>query len=335
MTVHLFGAASSPGCSNFALKTTADDNEEILGSAPAEFLRRDFYVDDGLKSVASVEVAVDLVKGIKEMCKRGAFNLHKFISNRKEVIQQIPVQDRAEEVKHLDLDRETLPMERALGVQWCSESDAFKFTISLKDRPYTRRGILSTVSSIFDPLGFVATVLLEGKAILQELCRYDIDWDDPIPAEIQTRWRKWRSEIQELQSFAIPRCYKPANFAQVAKAELHHFSDTSVKGYGQCSYLRLIDEDGQIHCSFVVGKARVTPLKLVTVPRLELTAAIVSVRVSEQLRRELGVNITNEVFWTDSRVALGYIAKHVRRFHVFVANRVQKIQEKSSVKQWR
>ena len=184
MTVHLFGAASSPGCSNFALKATADDNEESLGFVPAEFLRQDFYVDDGLKSVPLVKETVDLVKSVKEMCKRGGFNLHKFTSNNKEVIQQIPEQDRAEEIKNLDFDREPLPMERALGVQWCIESDTFKFNISLKDRPCTRRGILSTVSSIFDPLGFVAPVLLEGKAILQELCRNNLGWDDPVPTDI-------------------------------------------------------------------------------------------------------------------------------------------------------
>ncbi len=331
MTVHLFGATSSPGCCNFALKTTADDNEKTFGPEPAEFLRRDFYVDDGLKSVPSVEEAVALIQSTKKMCQRGGFNLHKFTSSEKEVIQEIPVADRAEDVKNLDFDRDPLPMERALGVQWCIESDTFKFVVSLKDRPCTRRGILSTVSSIFDPLGFVAPVLLEGKAILQELCRQDLDWDDPVPEEIQKRWIKWKSEIEELKNVRISRCYKPKNFGNVVRAELHHFSDASLKGYGQCSYLRLVNQDNQIHCSFVIGKARVTPLKSVTVPRLELNAAVVSVRVSEQLKRELDVDITNEIFWTDSRVVLGYIANDVKRFHVFVANRVQEIQEKSTV----
>ena len=172
MTVHLFGAASSPGCSNFALKTTADDNERSLGSAPAEFLRRDFYVDDGLKSLPSVEEAVDLVNSVKEMCNRGGFNLHKFTSNSKEVIQRIPASDRAEDLKSMDFERDTLPTERALGIQWCIET--FKFIISSKDRPCTRRGILSEVSTIFDPLGFVAPVLLEGKAIFQELCHQNV-----------------------------------------------------------------------------------------------------------------------------------------------------------------
>ena len=106
MTVHLFGAASSPACANYALKRTADDNEDQLGSAPADFLRKDFYVDDGLKSVPTADEAIKLIEGVKEMCKRGGFNLHKFTSNNKEVIEKIPVESRAEEIKFLELDRD-------------------------------------------------------------------------------------------------------------------------------------------------------------------------------------------------------------------------------------
>lgn len=142
MTVHLFGATLSPGCSNFALKSTANDNEKEIGPAAADFLREDFYVDDGLKSVPSVEEAVKLVKDVKEMCKRAGFNLHKFTSNRKDVILCIPIEDRAEEIKKLDLDKDFLPIERALGVQWCIENDSFNFRITLKDKRCTRRGIL-------------------------------------------------------------------------------------------------------------------------------------------------------------------------------------------------
>ena len=100
--------------------------------------------------------------------------------------------------------------------------------------------------------------LLEGKTILQELCRNNRGWEDPVPDEIQTRWLKLKSELEELQSFATPRCYKPVDFGKVAKAEIHHFLDASFKGYGQYSYLRLVSEDGQIHCSFIIGKALVS-----------------------------------------------------------------------------
>ena len=335
MTVHLFGATSSPGCANFALKSTANDFEEEFGASAADFLRNDFYVDDGLKSVPFVDEAVKLIASVKQMCSKGGFRLHKFVSNSKEVIRRIPEQDRADGVKELDLDLDSLPLERALGVHWCVESDCFQFTIVLQDKPCTRRGILSTVSSIFDPLGFVAPLLLDGKSILQELCRREVGWDDPIPDEVKVKWERWRSDLLEVQRISIPRCYKPDNFGRVVNAQLHHFSDASVKGYGQCSYLRLVDENQKVHCSFVMGKSRVAPLKPVTIPRLELTAAVCSVRISQQLRRELEYTIDQEYFWTDSKVVLGYIANESRRFHVFVANRVQEIQENTSVDQWK
>ena len=286
MTVHLFGATSSPGCANFALKKAAEDSESELGSAAAQFISRDFYVDDGLKSCATVSEAKDLITSVKQICKRGGFNLHKFVSNDKEVIKDIPESDRAEGLKELNLDLDSLPLERALGVEWCVESDCFQFRIHLQDKPCTRRGILSTVSSIFDPLGLVAPLLLEGKNILQVLCRGKVDWDDPIPEETKARWEKWRLDLQQLRSVTIPRCYKPADFGEVITTELHHFSDASTKGYGQCSYVRYVNKRGEIHCSLVLGKSRVTPLKPVTIPRLELTAATTSVKVSQQSRVE-------------------------------------------------
>lgn len=92
MTVHLFGATSSPGCSSFALKSTANDYEEEIGSKAADFVRNDFYVDDGLKSMPSVSEAVQLIKDVEQMCGRGGFNLHKFTSNSKEVIHSIPTE---------------------------------------------------------------------------------------------------------------------------------------------------------------------------------------------------------------------------------------------------
>ena len=334
MTVHLFGAASSRGSANLALKTTAEDNEKNLGSEAAEFLSKNFYVDDGLKSVKTVKEAIVLTQKSKEMCKQGGFRLHKFISNRKEVIDSIPAEDRAKGIKDLDLEHEELPSERVLRIEWCVECDAFQFRITLKDKSFTRRGIISTVSSIYDPLGFAAPFLLQGKRILQDLCKEKVEWDDPIPDELRARWEKWRSELVLLEEMKIRRCYKPNNFGKLKSIEVYHFSDASADGYGQCSYLRLVDDKNRIHCSFLLGKAPVTPLKPVTIPRLELTAALVSVKVSQTLQEELEYDQVDEFFWTDSKVVLGYINNDARRFHTFVANRVQQIRDHTSLKQW-
>ncbi len=90
--------------------------------------------------------------------------------------------------------------------------------------------------------------------------------------------------------------------------QLHHFSDAPQDGYGQCSYLRMTDKDYKVVTSLVMAKARVAPLKAITIPRLELAAAVTSVKISELLSRELTYSDIKNVYWTDSRVVLGYIA---------------------------
>ncbi|XP_038053892.1 uncharacterized protein LOC119726309 [Patiria miniata] len=194
---------------------------------------------------------------------------------------------------------------------------------------------MSSVSSIFDPLGLVAPVLLVGKRILQTLCRDGYAWDDPISEEIRSEWEKWRNDILHLASLNIPRCYKPEKFDVIKSAELHHFSDASTEGYGQCSYLRLIDDKGGVCTTLVMGKSRVTPSKPVTIPRLELTLAVISVKVSTFLMKELEYSDVTQFYYTDSRVVLGYIANDSKRFHIFVANRVQKIRDHTTPEDWR
>ncbi|XP_054762932.2 uncharacterized protein LOC129269456 [Lytechinus pictus] len=334
MTVHLFGAASSPGCANFGLKRAADDGEESLGKEAADFIRNEFYVDDGLKSVSTPQEAVSLLKASQAICARAGLKLHKILSNKKAVLKAFPVEEWSKGIADLNLDADPLPLERALGVVWCVENDTLQFRIELRDQPLTRRGILSTICSIYDPIGFISPVTLCGKQILQELCRLKIDWDDVIPDEIRSRWVKWKSEVRKLEQMQVQRCYKPANFGKVESAELHHFSDASYDGYGQCSYLRLVNEKGDSSCSLVIAKSRVTPLRPFTIPRLELTAATISAKMSSFLRKELVYPRIQKYFWTDSKVVLGYISNEARRFHVFVANRVQLIRDNTNPKAW-
>lgn len=334
MKVHLFGAASSPGCANFGLKHLAKTNSKRFPQA-SEFLLRDFYVDDGLTSVRSTEEATKLAMEARDLCAHGGLRLHKFLSNDRTVVNSIPESERAPNMKNLDLSFENLPLDRALGVQWNVEADKFMFNIKFQSQPTTRRGILSTVASLYDPLGFVAPVLLKAKTILQEMCRRGVAWDDLIAEELLPHWLKWRDDLVNLTNVVIPRTYVPAKFGPICKVELHHFSDASTKGYGQCSYLRFQNEAGNVHCALVLGKSRVAPLKLTTIPRLELTAAVVSVQANGLLKRELQFPDIAEHFWTDSRVVLGYIKNEARRFHTFVANRVQKIHLGSLPEQWR
>lgn len=334
MNVHLFGAASSPGLANFCLHQTAEAHRHEFGDNTSDFLLRDFYVDDGLKSVPTVEQAHQLIKRSQAMCASDNLRLHKFASNCKEVLETLPVGDRAKDLKDLDLRRDTMPVQRSLGTYWCIESDTFGFRIELKDKPTTRRGILSTISSVYDPLGAVSPVILVGKQILQALCRQNVNWDDPVPDDILPLWEKWRTELPLLEKLTFPRCLKPTDFGDPASVEIHSFSDASDNDIGQISYLRTINHSGEVHVSFLLAKSRVAPLKPISIPRLELTAAVVSVNVASMLKSELDIDDIQCYYHTDSEIVIGYINNDARRFHVYVGNRVQHIRDRSSPGDW-
>jgi len=334
MTVHLFGAVSSPGCANFGMNLVADDGEEQFGKSAADFVRHDFYVDDGLTSVSTEAEGKKLVRDTVQLCESKGLHLHKFVSNSLEVLQSIPPEERSLDIKNLQFNHEPT-VERTLGLEWCVQLDCFQFKIVLKDRPPTRRGMLSTVYSLYDPLGLLSPVVLVGRQILQDICKGQYDWDSALPENIVQRWEEWKASLCSLESLKIDRCYKPKDFKEVVSVELHHFSDASTQGYGQCSYLRLIDISGCVHCSLVMAKSRVAPLKQVTIPRLELVAAVLSVRVSELLRKQLKYDNVKEIFWCDSQVTLGYISNDAKKFHVFVANRIQQIRDCTEPRQWK
>ena len=132
----------------------------------------------------------------------------------------------------------------------------------------------------------------------------------------------------------LRRCFKPLGFGKVVDCSLNHFSDACKNCYGQASYIHLANEKGRIHCSLVMGKARVAPLKYISIPRMELVAATLSVKQSALLRKELQYPDMKEAFWTDSQAILGYIANESRKFKIFVANRVEMIKEGSDPTQW-
>ena len=226
------------------------------------------------------------------------------------------------------------PTHRVLGIQWNTSNDTLCIEPTLPEKPATRRGILSSLSSLYDPLGFLSPCTLVAKNLLKKLCTDKYDWDDPVPDEILSEWIRWKTEATQLSELRIPRCYFSTNHGPVKKYELHHFSDASYDGCGQCSYLRAAYEDGHITSSLVMSKTKVTPLKSVTIPRLELVAALMSVRVSCFLRSELTIKEFDEFFWTDSTAVLGYVKNDTKRFHVYVANRVQEIRQSTNPEQW-
>jgi hypothetical protein len=161
-----------------------------------------------------------------------------------------------------------------------------------------------------------------------------IDWDDPVPYSIVQRWESFTQSLKDLEAVQIPLCFKSPDFGKTVRTEMHHFSDASTEGYGQCSYIKHVDDAGRVNCCLVYSKAKVAPLKQITIPRLELNAAVLSTRVSKMLKSSLKLDNVKEYFYADSQVILGYISNDAKRFHTFVANRIQEIHDESEPHQW-
>ena len=253
----------------------------------------------------------------------------KWLCNRKEVLETIPSSYRAPSVLDLDLNSNVLPTQRTLGVQWNMTSDMFTLKMAPTDKPFTPRGILSVTSSIYDPLGMVPPIILPAKRLLQELCKQGLGWDEEIRRQESHCWRLWLSDLPLLSS-ALPRCLRPEDFGQIQNAELHNFSDASQIAYGTVSYARLVNQNGCIHCSFLAGKSRLAHMKQITIPRLELSAAVLAVRMNHTLQEEFQSKFDRTALWTDSTAVLQYIKNEDKRFYTLVANRLAVIHDGSN-----
>jgi hypothetical protein len=329
MTRHIFGGVWSSSAATYALRRTVKDyggSDEMVD----ETVLKSFYVDDCLRAFTSEDEAVNIIRGVVSLLDKGGFKLTKFVSNDKEVLRSIPECDRAKEVKDLSFNSNS----KALGVRWDVSADELFFDMLVDEsKPVTRRNMLSIISSMFDPLGLVSPALIIGKVLFQNATRLKIGWDEGVPPDLKERWYAWLQTMTQIKMIKVPRCIKPSVFDD-ALIELHHFSDASMIAFGSCSYLRCVNKQGEINVALIFSKGKVAPIKTVSIPRLELQAALLSARIDSVLRREMTLDFADSYFWVDSEIALKYIKNNTRRFHVYVSNRVGEIRRLTQAKQW-
>ncbi|KAK4468963.1 hypothetical protein MN116_000099 [Schistosoma mekongi] len=332
MTSHPFGATSSPFCANFALVKTAQMFSDHYDSYVQNAVQDNFYVDDCLISLSSVEQAKSFVKQINELMSRGGFKLKKWVSNSELVAAVFPKLSGGSPT--VDMPSGHGVTHRTLGLEWGTKLDVFRFFFDPIERPLTRRGIMSVVSSLFDPLGLISPTCLPAKQLLQKLCKARLGWDQPLCESDVVVWKEWIDFMRRLGSVTVNRSLKREGFDDEAKMELHVFSDASESGYGTVAYARIVSQKRAPYCVLLFSKSRVAPIKHVTIPRLELAAALLSVRISELLKGSLPGLFCQTYFWTDSMIVLYYIKNCERRYVTFVANRLSVIHQYSQVKQW-
>lgn len=334
LTCHTFGAVSSPSVANYALQEAARAMSSRVSGESSDAILHCTYVDDLIKSVPSEEQAIALIKETRLIAASAGFNLSRVVSNARAVLSSVPNDALSEEYKEIDLGQDNLPHERTLGMTWRVNEDVWSFIVALPEKANTRRGVLATISSIYDPLGLASPAIVPARSLFQETCSRKLDWDEDLPEDMERQWVAWKSAIKSLENFRIYRCLK-GNTSKIKDTQLHIYSDGSLTAYGAVAYARY-DSDTEVRCCLVMSKTRSTPIgstALRTIPRIELNAARLAVELGIKIQQQM-TKFDEVHYWTDSITVLKYIHNNSARFHRFVENRVAFIRTHSAGSTW-
>ncbi|XP_065092079.1 uncharacterized protein LOC135712910 [Ochlerotatus camptorhynchus] len=325
-----FGMSCAPFLATRTLNQLGEDEGTEFPLAKEAI--KDFYVDDLLTGAATREEAKQKRQQITEMMKRGGFEIRKWASNDREVLDDIPPEDRAVSVVHTVDSQETI---KTLGVQWQHREDLFTFKAS--DDPikecFTKREVLSTIAKIFDPLGLIGPIVVIAKMMMQELWKIQTDWSEPLPNQFNHRWRIYLVHLRNVWQIKVPR--RCISVPQPVQYHLHGFCDASLEVYGAAVYLRAIDENGDISSHLLGSKSRVAPINRPSLPRLKLCAATLLAELIKAMKSTLRIPIHQTLAFSDSTTTLAWIAGDPARWKIYVSNRVATINTIIPASDWR
>ena len=318
----VFGARCSPTTAIFVLQKTASDFSP--NQAVKDLVYNSFYMDDFVHSFERIQKAKDKTALLKKTFSKGGFNLTNFVSNERSAIQDLDDSKENDENCH-----------RVLGVHWNKSVDRLFHKKPSKfdnnGNSYSIRKLLSIIACLFDPLGIIAPLVITLKIILQDVWKEGLAWDDPLPLEKRILIQKWIDKYQSAPPIELPRCINPKSSANELH-ELHIFSDASQLAYGAVAYIRTSSEN-DVSCSFLISKAKVAPIKQLSIPKMELQAAVLGTRLARIVKTHQNILFKETVFWCDSTAVLAWI-KSSDKLKVYVSNRVREIQENSSSDSW-
>ena len=239
----------------------------------------------------------------KDIMSKASMSLTKWGSNS-ELVSDMLYQEF--ESKHLDFESVNV-----LGMKWIASIDCFSFEGMLvsSELRVTKRVILSFIARLFDPLGFLSPFIMLAKCLFQEIWKIGLDWDEKVPVSIPKHFLHWVTGIELLCHLEIPRNYISGNaWCDLSKLELHAFGDAAEKGCEACVYVVTQIKDGTCRSFLVISKAKVAPIKKVTLPRLELLGALLCARLLKFVRNALKLPLdTVYCCWTDLTVVLTWI----------------------------
>nr|XP_033200963.1 uncharacterized protein LOC117163080 [Bombus vancouverensis nearcticus] len=318
----------SPYLAIRCLKQLAEDEGHRFPRA-AQVLQRDFYVDDALTGAETKDEALTLRTELTNLLQLAGLNIRKWASNDNDLLHGLSLEETNHQ--HFLGDSQTL---KTLGVFWNSSNDSILYSVEVKPTPsrVTKRIISSEIAKIYHPLGLLAPVIVRAKMLLQRIWSSKIDWDESLPIELHTEWERYYAQLPLLNNVRFPR---KAIIESAMEIELHGFCDASEKAYGACVYLRTLNTNGRVRTQLLTAKSKVASLKCQTIPRLELSGALLLTSLMSTVQQALSHKITRTIYWTDSTIVLHWLNTSPHTLKTFVANRVSEIQTKTSIRDWR
>ncbi|XP_055633231.1 uncharacterized protein LOC129773617 [Toxorhynchites rutilus septentrionalis] len=333
----IFGATCSPCSAMYVKDRNAEDFKDQFPDACDAIVNK-HYVDDYFDSTDTVGEAVQRASAVRFIHLKAGFEIRNWVSNAPEFLRQI---SQPEETEKVCLD--SSKPDRVLGIVCETKRDNFTFVLKVRNdlSPYvyeervpTKRIVLSCVMSLFDPLGFITPFTFFGKVLIQTLWRSGCDWDQTINEQAAVDWKRWTKHLVDVAKVEIPRYYfGDGLMLEYSTLQLHIFVDASESAYGCAGYFRIMA--GEVpRCALVQAKSKVTPLKLVSIPRLELMAAVLGIRLAESIKANHNFLVKDVFYWTDSSTVHSWIISEQRKYKSFVAFRIGEIISRSKPSQW-
>ena len=327
-TVMPYGLVCVPSIAGYCIKYTAKKSYAGVFSCTLKRIQTDFYVDDFITSVETTEEAYTVLSDATELLSTTGFTLNKYSSNRKEVLEKFSPESLAPCVKEINISKDGLPQQRALGISWNAESDRIelreKCVYAGPGETLTRRKALSCLNSYFDPLGLWCPFFVRLKLCYSKIVGCTIGWDDEVSDNLRAEWDELVSEIPFLSSLSFSRHYSSLTGGAY---ELHLFSDASNHAMGACVYLRNV-RGNLIENSLVLGKARLFPqtqISKFSIARKELIALCMGADLLQQCKLYLTLPINRMCLWVDSMTVIKWCQCNSRQLTQFVRNRVDKV----------
>ncbi|XP_047992014.1 uncharacterized protein LOC125230827 isoform X2 [Leguminivora glycinivorella] len=336
MTSVIFGAVCSP-CTALFIKNRNAQELQTSYPAAAKAIIRDHYMDDYLGSLDSLHEAAQLAADIVTVHKAAGMEMRGWVSNIPAALASIPEDLRAPLPEDVQVGPEAFV--RTLGLIWHPNSDTFSFRIGSpipEQDKLTKRKVLSYLMCVYDPLGLLTPLVIQGRILFQQTWRTGIDWDTELQEDAIQKWQAWSQQLASTTSVKIPRWYR-CGFQDEAihDRQLHIFADASEEAYACVAYWRFTFANGSVKLSLIGGKARLSPLKPASIPRLELQASLIAARFANAICTGHDIKPDAIYFWSDSTTVLSWIRSDARTFKPFVANRVGEITEITNVSNWK